>query len=357
VLVGLTTLPFVVAIVAVAISARQWTPAGDQALQLLEIDQVGTSRTPLVGAWSRWGWHHPGPWPFYVLTPFVWVFGAVGALIGTLMVNLAALLIAVAAGRRRGGDGAANLVALFGLAIGFAQGPTVLMDLWNPFAGLYPLYALVVVAWSVSDRDWWFLPAMAALASFAVQAHIGYLPVAAMLCLVALLMAMRPGVTTPSTLEADRSWRKPALVALVVVAIAWLPALIEELQPGRGNVSRLASYATSASEPALGWTLAWRVAVDEVAPLGAWITGREFDLFASPGTPVWAVIVILAAALLAAAAMRTRAASSAARLGVLSLAATFAAFVATSRIRSGMYRANTMLCRSITNTFRSKHTS
>src|SRR4029079_9742726 len=70
---ALVSVPFVVAIVSVI--GQHWFPSFDQALSMLRIRAVGTKNTPLLGAWSRWGWSHPGPALFWVLAPFNRLFG------------------------------------------------------------------------------------------------------------------------------------------------------------------------------------------------------------------------------------------------------------------------------------------
>jgi hypothetical protein len=328
-------LPFVVS--AVIVATGTWTPAGDQALQVLRIEQVGTTRTPLLGVWSRWGWNHPGPWPYYVLAPFTQVFGAVGALIGTLVTNLVSLVLAIVVARRRGGLVAAGLVALLGLLVGFAQGPTLLMDPWNPFVGLFPLYCLVVVAWAASERDWVVLPLMAALGSFCVQAHIGYLPVVIALCGIGLLSAIPRRPDAPATTDhgggapEPRSWRRPAAWSALVLVFAWMPPLVEELRRSPGNISKLARYAVDSPEEPAGWELAWKIMATELGPPGAWITGREFVLFSPEESARGAVIIVLTSAVLGVLAYRAGA-RSAARLSVIAVTAIAASFVATSRI-------------------------
>jgi hypothetical protein len=330
VLLGVVAAPFVVA--AIAVATRDWTPAGDQAIQLLRIGDVGTSRTPLVGAWSRWGWNHPGPWPTYVLAPFTWLFGNVGALIGTLALNMASLLLAVVMGRRRGGIAGAALVASAGLLVGFAQGPTVLMDPWNPFVGLFPLYALFVAVWSLSDRDWTMLPVAVALGSFSVQAHVGYLPVVVGIVVAGVAL----GLLAPLPDVSATSWRRPLAVAAGVAAIAWLPPLVEALGHRGGNVADLARYAVDSPEPAIGWSVASRIFATELGLPGAWVTGREFDLFGSSPSPVGAWIVVLAAAVLGAFALRAGA-RSAARLSVIAVVSVVASWIATARISGQLY--------------------
>ena len=56
-----------VSIGAIAVILGDWRPVGDIALTTLRIDDVGGSNTPLLGAWSRWGWAHPGPLMFWLL--------------------------------------------------------------------------------------------------------------------------------------------------------------------------------------------------------------------------------------------------------------------------------------------------
>src|SRR5690606_16795832 len=64
-LTALVVLPVVVAIVAALTSDHQL--AGDWALLELRVRDVGTSDTPLVGPFSRYGWNHPGPLLFWLL--------------------------------------------------------------------------------------------------------------------------------------------------------------------------------------------------------------------------------------------------------------------------------------------------
>lgn len=167
--------PMVVAIVE--LSGRRWTPAGDIALEMLQVAEVGTEHTPLTGAWSRWGWNHPGPLLFYALAPFTWLFGNVGALIGVTIINMLACAAAVWLGWRRGGTALASLVALVVVGLAFSLTPEVWISPWNPWVGLLPLFALVLMAWSLAERDLAVLPWVVGVGSFVVQAHVGFAPV------------------------------------------------------------------------------------------------------------------------------------------------------------------------------------
>src|SRR5436305_7493624 len=52
---------------AIVVIARGLTPVSDWASIELFVRDVGTHATPLRGAWSRYGWNHPGPLLFFVL--------------------------------------------------------------------------------------------------------------------------------------------------------------------------------------------------------------------------------------------------------------------------------------------------
>lgn len=330
-LLVIAVLPFAVA--AVAISGRHWSPSNDQAVQLFRIEQVGSMNTPLLGAWSRWGWNHPGPWPVYLLAPLTWLFGAVGALKSTLVLNSASVVVAVLAGWRRGGLAAASTVALLAMGIGITRGPTMMMDIWNPYVGLFPLFALGVVAWSVSDRDWLFLPVMAALGSFCVQAHLGQLPVVMAVCAAAIVLSVRSRnsarVLSDVRIAERRPVRRPVIASSIVLVIAWLPPLIEQFTGEQGNLSSIAAYVLEPSGQAAGWEIALRVFATEVNPNPAASVGR-FDASVSPSMLVPS-LMLFAAAVLGFISYRVGL-RSAARLCAVALVGLLAALVATSRI-------------------------
>ena len=89
----------------------------------------------LLGAYSQYGWYHPGPLLFYLLAPFYIVSGRTlyGLDLGALVINLVSLLIIAAIlGRRRGVSAATALSLLVGLFIYFVRLPELLTSAWNP---------------------------------------------------------------------------------------------------------------------------------------------------------------------------------------------------------------------------------
>src|SRR5262245_461934 len=102
-LVGVFVLP-----VAVATVAAFWLhahPAMDWALIELRVRDVGTSQTPLLGPFSRFGWNHPGPLLYVLLAVPYRLLGASssGLLVGAVVLNAGSVAGCLLVARRRGG--------------------------------------------------------------------------------------------------------------------------------------------------------------------------------------------------------------------------------------------------------------
>ena len=84
-------IPFLVLLVRTVLSP--WVSFSDWATIELRVRDVGTSSTPLVGPYSRYGWNHPGPLLFYALALPYRLLGreGKGLLFGTFLVNTGAL--------------------------------------------------------------------------------------------------------------------------------------------------------------------------------------------------------------------------------------------------------------------------
>lgn len=256
---------------AVGLIGRTWMPSFDQALEVLRIGDVGGPNSPLVGVFSRWGWAHPGPMLFYALAPFERVAGATGVLVGTAALNAMSVGAAVAGARlaagRRAAVAAAATLGLLSLGLGLDG----LVDPWNPTLALLPWTASIVLAWSATlDRPWLLVPAVV-LASFALQAHVGYL------LLVAAPLGLSVGVV------AWHAWRRGALggasrpvaAASAVGLLAWAPPLWQQLTGDPGNLAAIARYARSPSTESAGLEVALGSLGAHVRVAGPWLTGND----------------------------------------------------------------------------------
>src|SRR4051794_9706740 len=97
--------PFV-ALLVWALTTRVWS-TGDVALTEIAVRDVGGVHTPLLGAYSRYGWHHPGPLYFMALAVPYRLLGSDGSALaaGAVVVNAVAAAAASWLLWRRGGRG------------------------------------------------------------------------------------------------------------------------------------------------------------------------------------------------------------------------------------------------------------
>jgi hypothetical protein len=228
-LTAVALLPVVV--VVVTRWGRRYVPVGDIALVDLRVRDVWSRAIPLVGPYSRLGWNHPGPAMFWLIAPLSGLTGepAWATLVGgALLQGVAIAAIGWIAWRKGGVALVAAALALNGLAYG-AMGPSTLLEAWNPNVTYPFLIVLVLLAWCLADGDVAVLPVAAAVATFLVQTHVGYLPlvgVAVGFGLVGAWLRTRRG--RPPT----GGWRRPVIGSVVVVIVSWAPAVLQEIVHG-----------------------------------------------------------------------------------------------------------------------------
>ena len=149
------------------------------------------------GAYSRFGWNHPGPLPFQLLAlPLAVLGGDADALrLATVLLNTLGLIAVAALASRRG---IAGLVAVLGAitALVAQTAPHTLSDGWNVTIALVPFLLTIVACWCALCHDGWAAAVAAVAFSFVVQSHIGFGVVLAPLATVtavALVVAARRG--------------------------------------------------------------------------------------------------------------------------------------------------------------------
>ena len=243
-LAALALLPFAVrgllAIVWMAVGPPPIHLDGDDALiELAAIEAAAGERW--LGAYSRFGWFHPGPLLFYALVPLYELSGrhAMGVHWGALLINALAAGGLLVASRFSPwvSVGLAMHVAAFG--VGRLSHP------WGPFVTVLPFGLFV---WMCAARR---LVWSAGLGSFLVQTHVGYvLPVVA-LAAAALAGRLVDGLGGSARAAPPKSapLGLPLALAAGVGASLWLPPVL-------GAASNLADLARFFLEPAEGQPLA-----------------------------------------------------------------------------------------------------
>ena len=247
-LLVLVSVPFVVG-EARLVAAGPYDTYGDRALidaavhRSLELEQ-------LTGAYSRYGWDHPGPLPFYALAPGKLLDpSAMGLSIGALFSNwlfvVLGVLLAVRIARPRTAVVLATVLLLWVLVIG----PVLLRDPWNPVIGVVPLLVALLAA---ALRPGLAAACLMAVAgSLALQAHVGTISLVATVALGAaglhVLSARGPAwLGRPRLVPRLRS----TAVVVGVLLVCWALPLVDQVRHGsRGNLAEVVDFNLHAAGP------------------------------------------------------------------------------------------------------------
>lgn len=260
-----------------------YLPYGDQAVLEMSVRDVGHHEV-LLGAYSRFGWYHPGPLAAYLLAaPYRLLGGAHQALAaGTLVVAGVSLVCSVLLIRRNAG----NLAALWALLVVLVSirllGAAFLLDSWNPYLPILPFLLGVLLCWTAIRGAAWALPAAVLPMSLAVQAHVGYLPpVAATVVVLAVGLAVRHlssrrsrGDAAAEPKHKPRRWLLATVASAVLAVLLWLPPLIQQLTAPTGNAGTILNYLRKSS-PDASLSIGLRGVADEFGKLPGYVAGVE----------------------------------------------------------------------------------
>jgi hypothetical protein len=237
--------PFVVGIWSiVSLGFPEGALFGDRAL--LGLSAVDAWRAPvLLGPYSRFYWHHPGPLYFYVLNVVSSLLGGqtVGLVLAAVSINVAATTGILVVAFRRGGRFLLLWTSILLTLYLFAIDP-IPFDIWNPSATLIPFVLVLLLAWGVACGDWWAAPWLALVASFAVQTHVGLAPGVAMAIVFPVVVGVLRQRRRPAPLaDAERrTIGRAALTSVGIAFVAWLPPLIQQFTSSDGNLSALVRF-------------------------------------------------------------------------------------------------------------------
>jgi hypothetical protein len=317
-------------LVGVVAALRQgWIPASDDALIALHVRDV-PAHLPLVGAYSRFGWSHPGPMAYYYLAlPYrLFASNPAGLMVGTLSLGLGGTLWAWLVARRTNRlAGALVLLAMTLVMLG--RDAVDLRDPWNPYIGVLLTGTLIVIAWAAAERRPGSVFALLPLGSLLVQAHVGYAPVVA-----AVVLAAAVGAVTSDVWTLDRSQRPFPVTAAVggtcLGFAMWLPPLIQQFTGDPGNLWEVVRSASGEGAPA-GLVSATQLVLTAFAVPPSWL-GRDFPLLTDGIDPNWTLPLLGAVPVLAVAVVVIRRDLAKARLMLVCCAAIVGSLVAISRI-------------------------
>lgn len=200
--------------------------------------------TLLVGPYSRFQWHHPGPLYFYLLAPFYALSGdrPSGLAAGAFALNLSCVLLIGGWLRQGAGIRLAGLAAAT-FALYAWRAADAFASPWNPHIVVLPFAALVVGATRTLAGGNGALVLVALLASLTAQSHVALLPAS-----VALGSAAFAATAMRAAREAD-TIRRHARLALAgtaaTLALVWTPVVIEQFTEPTGNLTLLWRFFVS----------------------------------------------------------------------------------------------------------------
>ncbi len=241
-----------------------------------------------LGPFDRFGWNHPGPAYFYVLSILARIAGpgAQAMFAGAAIWNLAIALACVWLVAHRNGAAAAAwcTVSLIGLAAvmgatGTAATTTsesplgALVSPWNPMVVIFPLVLFGLLCADGAQVRAVSLLGAALVGSFAVQTNLSTLPLVAVGLVAAsvnrVVLWRRGRAVSPSPPSGKGGFPVLGMVASAVLVLVWLPPLVQQFTTHPGNLTRIWRFFTS---PHAGHALGagfWSVlAVDGVSVHG-----------------------------------------------------------------------------------------
>jgi hypothetical protein len=285
--------------------------------------------------------HHPGPMLFWALAvPERLARSApIGILLGTALVNAAALVIVGLVMMRLLGPRAAVCILALAEVLVWALGRQWLVDPWNPYIALLPVLALCALASAAVAGRSRALIGVAIVGSFVSQTHLIYAPLA-----VAMFAAGAAAVAYTFWRRARRGapWHREAVITagatLGALAIAWALPLYDQFAHSPGNLSAVARSFSAPQGRLVGldWTLRLDVQAVGGPPLfarqggGIALISRSWSSL-GPLRVLSAIAVVLALVVALVFAVRRRDRIAAA-VGATALVALAVATVVVSRI-------------------------
>src|SRR5215471_4732535 len=236
--IAATVLALAAGLVFVARRAPPVVTGSDIAVAELYTDLASHGRL-LLGPYSRFGWHHPGPLYFYLQAPLYVASDRAGASLfaGAVAMNLLAFAVLLWTMIREGRTVLAVAVGLACLAFA-VRVPRFLASPWTPHVTILPTLACLGLAAAVASGRTRLLAATAFVASFVVQTDLALGPPIA-------------AVVTPAlAVVAWRALRGAALpifdiaLASLVSAAVWSLPLGEAGRHQGGNLGALWRFFT-----------------------------------------------------------------------------------------------------------------
>ncbi|HEY7134519.1 MAG TPA: hypothetical protein VIB48_05590 [Acidimicrobiia bacterium] len=270
VLVAIVLVPLVASAVNMIVRGGSYHPWGDLALFELSVRDVG-HHAVLVGAYSRFGWWHPGPLEFYLLAvPYRLVAEWSGGLaLGALLINGAAIAGIAYVAHRRAGTRLVLWALLVTMLLIRTFGTNAARNPWNPYVTVVPCLLVILLGWSLVEGDRWSAPLFAATGTFLVQAHVEYAPLVGVLGIGGLVVLVvrelrghgRAGLRTVAA---------PLGISLAIAVVLWIPPVVDQVTNQPGNLGVLIRFFRE-HHPGHSASVAYHVVARELSWRPSWL--------------------------------------------------------------------------------------
>ncbi|MCU1426716.1 MAG: hypothetical protein JWL83_716 [Actinomycetia bacterium] len=260
---GIAVLAAVSGVVWAVVRAARigWVPGADDAAIALRTQDVFSRHLPLLGMPSTLGVYahghpasHPGPLEFFALASPYALFGRspAGLLVGVAIVNVASILAIAWACSRLGGWRLVTWSMLMTAILVWAIG-TAAAEVWNPDIALLPFAAFLVLGATVANGAVSALPLAVLFGSFALQAHLSYLGLVALvtgwIVVVALWHGVRQWRADPTS---RRGLQRVAVASTAVFVACWWAPVVQQFAGHPPNVSALLGGLTAGGSHVAG---------------------------------------------------------------------------------------------------------
>ena len=231
-------LPFIA--IVIARTATHWTPTQDLAVIDLRVRDVWSGDIPLEGAYSRFGWSHPGPIMFYVLAVPSLLFGqaAWATLVGGALFQAIAVVWLGRVSWKTGGIALCFAFMMITTLSYASTGAWIVTEVWNPHLAFPWFILFVFYAWRLALGETERLPGAVVASSVVAQLHVGY---------VYLLVAAVAAISVSYWIDrrAGRRWswsRRSIVISLGVLAVLWLPVVLDAVLHPPGNLYEVVDF-------------------------------------------------------------------------------------------------------------------
>lgn len=285
------------AIVAVASNLFvDWHPTGDMSLAELMMRGI-PDHPPLVGVAARVGrdindqGYKPGPSMAYVLYPvyLAMLRSSISVVVSTLVVHVVGVFSTLFFVRRWFGWPIALVTAVVLAVMVRSLAPGFFLEPWNTWIPVFAYTLFLVLSTGVLLGHHRALPLAVAVGYHCLQTHISYVPL--------VVGALGPLVVwLVWTTRASGGWRRPLAWSVGVSVVMWLPPVIEQLQPGPGNLRRIWDHFTNPPEETVGLRAAIKALAGEFNLAGPFVTGPGHDPTDAPrwwGFALFVVVVLV----------------------------------------------------------------